>query len=249
MSNNKNNACLRIYLNNFPVTIKNLFYDWFQGHCFQIQYWLESEREREWEREKRACEKRAGSSISRLSGDPATGKSFRCVQNKNPGTEGLFHAEWGMEGSYHPQGRSWLLTHDPALKEGNAGEEGGTSPSTAFVKPRRRHGKSKRDLTKHLTSELFYLYAIHSLYKRLESQISSPLLHVHLTKLMSTLSSIQTHTCILRFCCFVAAPCLFILIKESEWPLTFSDLSHQHVSSRCADVTQAQWACNFSTDQ
>lgn len=59
------------------------------------------------------------------------------------------------------------MTPDPALKEGNAGDKGGTSPSTAFVKRRRRHGKSKRDLTKHLTSEIFYLYDIHSLEQSL----------------------------------------------------------------------------------
>lgn len=177
------------------------------GTLFSNTILIRKQKAKERERargEKRACEKGAGSSISRLSGDPATGKSFRCVQNKNPGTEGLFHAERGMEGSYHPQGRSWLLTHDPALKEGNAGDEGGTSPSTAFVKPRRWHGMSKRDLTKHLTSELYYLYDIHSLYKRLEGQISSLLLHVHLTKLMSTLSSIHNthmHTQILLLCC------------------------------------------------
>lgn len=80
-----------------------------------------------------------------MSGDPATGKSFRCVQNKNQGFEGLFYAAWGMEGSYHPQGRSKLLTHDPTLKEGNVGDEAGTSPCTAFVKPKGRLGKSKRE--------------------------------------------------------------------------------------------------------
>ncbi len=62
---------------------------------------------REREREKRReTEKGAGGSISGLSGDPASGKGFRCVQNKNQGIEGLFYVAWGMEGSYHPQGRS-----------------------------------------------------------------------------------------------------------------------------------------------
>lgn len=37
------------------------------------------------------------------------------------------------------------LTYDPTLKEGNAGVEGATSPSTAVIKARSKLGKSKNE--------------------------------------------------------------------------------------------------------
>lgn len=94
------------------------FHDWFHSHHFQVCYDLEDLDgvSKQW----------AAGSISDLSGDPATGKSYRCVQNKpHAGIEHLFHVERGMEGSYHPQGRLWPFDSWPHSERRECRSRGG----------------------------------------------------------------------------------------------------------------------------
>lgn len=199
-------------------------------------------------KKRRETEKRASGSISRLSCDPATGKGFRCVQNKNQGIEGLFYVAWGMEGSYHPQGRSWLLTHDPALKEGNAGDKGVTSPSTASMKPKGQLGKNKRE-TLDKGNILFFCRGLYKRKKKHSQKSSKFPLQSYYMDVFIIHKKTNIHIQYIYFDALLLLLAFFILIKESKWHLTFSHLSLQHMSSRCASVTKAQWACHFPTYQ